>query len=334
MLPIGVLLPTRDAAAFLPHHLETMREWVGQVQEVVVVDSRSKDGTLDLIKAGLRHPNLRIFEHPPGLYQSWNHGIQQIQAEHCYVSTVGDSITLDGLRHLVEVIQAQRCDVVVSKPDFIDVHGRPIRPSDWPIDDVVRTLHLEQPVALEGMGLFLFTLVNYRDAILGSSASNLYRTRCVQKYPFPVDYGTAGDGGWGLTNCVTIRLGVTSRVFSNIREHPKSYSKAEYEVDQFARKLLARIRRTYQEEAQRNAEFAALARRLKVDRMIELLEQRLEEQERLEQYRRGHSIWVLHPSAWRARRRRNALHREVLRLRDAALPILFPEQGKAGNAKL
>ena len=325
MLPIGVLVPTRDAAALLPDHLTTMREWVHEAQEVVVVDSFSKDGTLELAKSGLQHPNLRILQHPPGLYQSWNHGIQQIKAEYCYISTVGDSITLAGLRHLAQIIETHRCDVVVSKPDFIDVQGQPIRPSRWPVDDLVHSLRLAQPAVLKGAGLFLFTLVNYREAILGSSASNLYRTRCLQDRPFPVDYGTAGDGGWGLTNCLRIALAVTPQVFSTIREHPKSYPKSEYAVDQFVRKLLARIVRTYREETASNPQFAVLAEKLQMEKLIELLRQQLDQQERLEHYRENRSIWVLHPSAWLARWRRNAMGKEIRRLQDAALPLLFPE---------
>ena len=51
-------------------HAETLG-----LQEVIVVDSFSTDGTIELIKAELRHPQLKIMAHPPGLYQSWNHGI-------------------------------------------------------------------------------------------------------------------------------------------------------------------------------------------------------------------------------------------------------------------
>ena len=65
MLPIGVLVPTRDAAALLPDHLTTMREWVHEAQEVVVVDSFSKDGTLELAKSGLRHQTDVFALHKP-----------------------------------------------------------------------------------------------------------------------------------------------------------------------------------------------------------------------------------------------------------------------------
>lgn len=322
MLPIGVLIPTRNCAPYLPRHLADLAGWVSEVQEVIVVDSASSDGTQDLIKAGLRHPNLRILQHPPGLYQSWNHGIQQIQAENCYISTVGESITLAGLEHLSEVMGKFRCDVVVSKPEFIDVTGRPMRSTPWPIDDMVASLGLREPAVLEGPALFLFTLVNYREAILGSSASNLYRTRCVRDKPFPVDYGTAGDGGWGLANCLKIRLGVTPRKFSTFREHPKSYTRAEYAVDQLGKKMFERICQTYREESAADPAFAASAKNLEVDRIIELLENRMRDQQRLEAHRQGGRIWALNPAAWQARWRRNARTREVARLKLEGLKIL------------
>jgi glycosyltransferase involved in cell wall biosynthesis len=299
-----------------------MRLWLDQVEEVVVVDSFSKDGTLELLQAGLPHPNLRILDHPPGLYQSWNYGIAQLKSEYCYVSTVGDAITREGLSHLAEVIARLRCDVVISKPRFIDFNGQPLAAAEWPIDDMTTTLRLEEPIALSGLGLFLFTLVNYRNAILGSSASNLYRTRCLQENPFPVDYGTAGDGGWGLEHCLRIRLAVTPRVFSTLREHPKSYSKADYAVDQMSRKMLDRICRTYRDAAASSPELAQIARDLQVDRMIELIEEQLVCQQRLEDYRRA-SLWVLQPGAWRARVARNTKGRALKQLKETGVRKLL-----------
>jgi glycosyltransferase involved in cell wall biosynthesis len=326
MLPIGVVVPTRNSASLVPQHLDTMRPWLDQVQEVVVADSFSKDGTMDLLRGGLRHANVRFLEHPPGLYQSWNFGIAQLKAEYCYISTVGDGITRDGLQHLADVIDRLRCDVVISKPRFIDVNGA-TRPSPrWPIDDLLTTLHVTEPKALEGMSLFLFTLLNYRDAILGSSASNVYRTRILQEHPFPTDYGTAGDCGWGLVNCLKIRLAVTSEIFSNIREHPKSYSKAEYEVDQMSKKMLDRICQTYREEKASKPEFARTAEELQIERMIELLYDQLTCQQRLEEYRRD-SIWIFKPRAWKARSARDAKKRQLEELKTTGISKLFPRGG-------
>jgi hypothetical protein len=35
--------------------------------------------------------------------------------------------------------------------------------------------------------------------LLGSSASNLYRTSLLQSHPFPSDFGHCGDTAWGIT---------------------------------------------------------------------------------------------------------------------------------------
>jgi glycosyltransferase involved in cell wall biosynthesis len=326
MLPIGALIPTRDAAPYLPEHLAALREWLPHVQEVVVVDSFSKDGTLELIKSEVRHPALKVFQHPPGLYQSWNYGIQQVQAEYCYVSTIGESITLDGLQHLADVASGLRCDVVISQPNFITEQGAPMAAPPWPIADILRSLEVTEPIALEGAALFFFALLDYGNAFLGSSASNLYRTRCLQENPFPTDYGTAGDGGWGLTNCLKIRLGVTSRRFSTFREHPKSYSKAEYAVDQFVRKCFDRIYLTYRTELANNPGFVSQARELQVERIVELLEAKGRYQQELEYYRRDGRLWVIHPAAWLARSRRNAKGRELDRLKAEGVRLLRSKQ--------
>ena len=327
MLPIGVLIPTRNSAPYVPQHVADLNKWIAEAREVVVVDSFSNDGTVDLLKRGLQHPNIRYFDHPPGLYQSWNFGIQQIQSEYCYVSTVGESITSDGIQHLTQVMDRFKCDAAVSKPDFITEQGAPMTSTRWPIDDMVDTLGIREPIALEGPELFLFTLVNYREAILGSSASNLYRTKRLQALPFPLDYGTAGDGGWGLANCLKIRLGITAQKFSTFRDHPKAYTRAEYAVDQLGKKMFERICQTYREHRAADPAFAAVAKQLQVDRIIELLEARMNFQHQLEGYRHGGKLWSLNPGAWAARSKRNAKTREVAALKSEGLKLLHARSG-------
>src|SRR5512136_852525 len=112
MLPIGVVIPTRNAITLLPGHLAALKTWMHQAQEVICVDSFSNDGTLELLKAELQHPQLKILTHPPGLYQSWNFAIQQLTSTYAYIATVGDVITSDGLRHLLETAERFQSDLV------------------------------------------------------------------------------------------------------------------------------------------------------------------------------------------------------------------------------
>jgi glycosyltransferase involved in cell wall biosynthesis len=104
-----------------------MQAWLDLVDEVIVVDSRSTDGTLDLIRAELQHPQLRIIERDRGLYASWNEGIAATTGDWVYISTAGDLITRDQLLHLREVGEALSADVVVSPPDFAyEEDGQPV----------------------------------------------------------------------------------------------------------------------------------------------------------------------------------------------------------------
>jgi glycosyltransferase involved in cell wall biosynthesis len=151
-LPVSVLVPTRNAMTFLPRHRESMEKWLDLVQEVIVVDSDSRDGTVELLREKLARRNARFFSHPPGLYQSWNHGIRQSAARYTYVSTVGDEISREGLVHLVEVAERFSCDVVISPPDFVDELGKPVSGGvNWPVHHMISFLRLEQHTCLEGL---------------------------------------------------------------------------------------------------------------------------------------------------------------------------------------
>ena len=100
--------------------------------EVIVVDSQSTDGTLEYLKKNLHHPRVKFLDHPPGLYESWNYGLEQINAPFTYISTVGDTMPAETLRGLVEIAQQIEADAVISAPDFVDEKGQPITKL-WPI---------------------------------------------------------------------------------------------------------------------------------------------------------------------------------------------------------
>lgn len=322
MLPVGVVIPTRNCASLVPAHLAALREWIAEAEEVVVVDSESRDDTVRLIETGLDHPRLRVLQHPPGLYQSWNHGISQVNAPYVYLSTVGDPLDPGGLAHLVEVAERLDCDVVVSKPRFIDEADRPLPASRWPVDDIIETLGVQAPVAIEGLALFLLALVHCTEALLGSSASNLYRTRTLQAHPFPTGFGTVGDGAWGIENALRVRYGVTPQVLSSFRHHPKAYPASEYEVARLQEKLFHLARDTWTRDQARAAGWQQAAEEVGLEELFCLTETRLQAQRTLEATRRGRIPWILKPSAWRARLERRSAERAIRHRQRAALTRL------------
>jgi hypothetical protein len=318
--------------ALLPRHVDTILPWLDQAAEVVVVDSESKDGTVDFLKEKLHHPNLRFLNHPPGLYQSWNFGIGQIRRPYFYISTIGDSITGEGLEHMAETAERLQADVVVSKPAFVDEHDRPLAASQWPIDDIRETLGVDtEPVAVEKMALFLFALANCFGAVLGSSASNLYRTSCMQQRPFPTGFGTVGDGAWGLQHSLDVRFAVTPRTFSTFRHHPKTYNVAEYKVNDLPLKLYQLACDTLRRRRAEDPVLDALAKRVGLDAIAGAMEEHLRAQQRLEICRASRVPWIFNPQAWQARRARSEAFRRLHQLKHEGLKQIGQQSGKTGK---
>jgi glycosyltransferase involved in cell wall biosynthesis len=303
---IGVVVPTLNCASLLPGHLESMQEWLGLVSEMVVVDSHSTDGTVEMIRERLKHPSLRILSHPRGLYQSWNFGISQLRTKYAYASTVGDFITRAGLEHLHTVAEKLQCEVVISKPRFITNEGQPFpKDAHWPIDDVISSLHITEPISLDGIKLFVFVLLNIPDAILGSSASNLYRTSLLQRRPFPTDFGTVGDGAWGIANVFNYRLGVVPETFSTFRQHPKSYSKTEYAVQNLNQKLFLLASETFRQRLASDTALRCAVEQMGCKDIVALVGELIEWKQRLETFRRRKTPWIFNLAAWQARFMRN-----------------------------
>jgi hypothetical protein len=94
--------------------------------------------------------------------------------------------------------------------------------------------------------------------------------------------------------------------------------------------MFDRICRTYRGEAERNSEFAAAAKKVPVEKIIELMTDQSNQQERVEGYRRR-SIWVLHPGAWKARLARNAARRQILQLKRHGLDTLNMAAGTSDS---
>ena len=195
---ISVVMPTRNCRHLLEPTLDTVREWVGDVNEVIVVDSFSTDGTVELLKESLNFPNVRFTTHPPGLYASWNYGISQAGSDWLYMATAGDVMGREDLEYLLGVAKSTGADIIVSPPEFYDEQHQKVDNHRWPIHELLEHCPDKEVVELSGVELVAFALtycmppLRY-DSWLCSSASNLYRTSVLQANPFPENAGHGGD---------------------------------------------------------------------------------------------------------------------------------------------
>ena len=297
MSSLGVVIPTKNSLAYLPQHLERIAEWLDLAAEVVVVDSFSSDGTVEYLRNHLRHPKARFLTHPPGLYASWNHGITQISAKYVYISTIGDLITRAGLQRLLETGEALGCDVVLSKPRFRAPDGQPLPDIDWPIDEIIRALHITRPRRLHKLEAVLFAMTNLTAALTGSCASDMFRTEVLQRYPFPSDFGTIGDGPWGLRHAADLVWAVLPERFSSFLKHPSNASEAEKSsyaqasrLDQVAREAVAAARQAGTLAADELAQ-------LQLEDLLLAVSAHLDSKSRFDQLRKSKLPWILQPQA-------------------------------------
>jgi hypothetical protein len=305
--------------AYLPRHVEGLRPWLELAAEVVVVDSHSTDGTMDYLRANLKHPALRSTSHPPGLYASWNHGIAQIQSRYVYLATTGDTISREGICKLVETADSLGCDVVISKPTFCDSMGGVLPDISWPIDDIITTLNVTQPRKLHQLEAVIFATVLANGALTSSCASSLFRTEILQRFPFPTDFGTAGDAAWSVQHAAEVCWAVLAEKFSTFLVHPTNASADEKRTFADARRMDVVMReavqtwchnRTIREENLASIGWSGL---------FEALTGYLDAKSRFDQLRRAGLPWSLNPVAWITRARRNQCFGRLQELKRTAL---------------
>lgn len=205
-----------------------MEQWIDLAHEIIVVDSRSTDGTLDLIRRRLSHPNVSIIERDRGLYASWNEGIAATTGDWIYVSTAGDTIERDQLLRLRRCGEASRADVVISPCTFVNEAGLALPAK------ARRNPRLHQEIGGHDPVLLPPPVVRHlafrsagTHALLGNCASDLFRGDFLRARPFPLDYGTHGDTAWTLRHAHEMHLCVVPEIGSTFCIHAKESTESK-----------------------------------------------------------------------------------------------------------
>jgi len=211
--PISAVLPIYNCRECLERHLQSVVSWASSVHEIIVVDSGSTDGTLELAQEVLTPFGARFIHNPPGLYQSWNAGIAAATAPWCYISTVEDPIAQEGLELLLTVITHHDADVVISPPEMMNHDGSASVAEKMPSNRLAEAfISVELTDKLLTRSETIANLCGFLPhGLLGSSASNLYRTSFLQHHPFPTDFGHCGDTAWGATVAPFAKVAFTPR---------------------------------------------------------------------------------------------------------------------------
>jgi hypothetical protein len=242
-----------------------------------------------------------------------------VRSAYVYVATVGDVISRDGVKELVRTAESLKSDVLISKPRFCDMSGRDAPNIQWPIDDVIATIGLTEARRLDKLDALVCAAANASGNLVGSCASDIFRTEVLRRFPFPTEFGGAGDGAWGLMHAAEVVWGVTPEKFSTFLCHPTNASEEERQAYKKARRadtvLLAATEAWLNKGTVTEQELARVHWR----EMLDMIPRYLEARNELNRRRRSGLPWILQPGAWRARLRRERLCSQLHELKRAAL---------------
>ncbi|MBL00373.1 MAG: hypothetical protein CMI34_03060 [Opitutales bacterium] len=224
---LAVIFPTRNNSGQIRDHLIHARSWIGLASEVIVVDS-STDDTLEICRS-LLPGHTKIIEHPPGLYASWNAAIQSVESEFLYISTISDTLDHGFLERMLDYSSNHSLDMLISPPRFIGEKEGHL----WPIHKFISKYEIREFVCIEGIDtaiLNYLSLAKYGlSSLSGSFASNLVRTKMLQKRQFPNEFGGFGDAMWFSWACAEMRLGLLPDIGSTFLIHSSAHHKFSHD---------------------------------------------------------------------------------------------------------
>jgi len=194
---ISVIIPVYQSAERLPEHVECLRRLRPMVREFIWVTTESPDRSHQIAREAAKELGGQVLDVPRGLYQAWNSGIARATGDFIYISTIGDTITPEGLNSLSHCLQKAEADVVFSPPAIspeIKINLR--RSKHWPVFRFAPILSNYAGGSFPKEKAILMQILSGASGLLGSCASCLFRASFFQGRPFPTDYNHYGDTAW------------------------------------------------------------------------------------------------------------------------------------------
>jgi glycosyltransferase involved in cell wall biosynthesis len=174
---ISYVIPTLNSAATLDMTLLSLRSQKEVEVNIIVVDSGSTDGTLDICK---RWDVKTLYAEPGNMYRAINKGLQECDTEWLGYINSDDWLYPDSLVGLIAQGNASNADVVYGSCDYTDGYGR-----------FVYSLSPAKPERLLSL---------FRIGILGfAQPAAIFRNRVYQQLNgFKEDYSLSSDADFYL----------------------------------------------------------------------------------------------------------------------------------------
>ncbi len=201
-IEVSICLPTLNSIRFLSDRLESIRNQTFKNWELIVVDSHSEDGTIEMLEEfAAGDVRVRVWQAPrDGIYPNFNRCIQQAKGRFVYIATSDDTMAHDCLQKMVEaLVENPDCDLAHCPMRVIDESGG--AGFDWwttrslfarSTGDLLNRRH-KRRAPFDGVLCLL------GDNIYNSVTQLLIRRSLFDKIGYyRADWGSAGDFHWNL----------------------------------------------------------------------------------------------------------------------------------------
>lgn len=130
MKQLSIIIATYNAADTLNSCLASIIKQKNDEVEVLIIDGKSTDATLDIVHSYGDKIDVFLSEPDQGIYDAWNKGIARASG-HWIMFIGADDILVEGsllpYMQYVKQISSQKVDIITAKARFIDLNGRLIK---------------------------------------------------------------------------------------------------------------------------------------------------------------------------------------------------------------
>ncbi len=219
---VSIVLPTRNSRRFLGERVRTILDQTLTDWELIVVDSFSADGTWEYLNEMSRDDvRWHLHQVPPGLYESWNFGLEKACGKYVYIATSDDLMRADCLEKMTAVLErhpecgicSSRLRVVDAKseavPDLAELYMNAAYWGEWLEIPHIRLAPHDGVMHLLG------------GTVYTSVTQILVRRELFDEVGlFPVEFGRMGDYAWGMTASLLHSTYYLPEELSSWRRHP------------------------------------------------------------------------------------------------------------------
>ncbi|MGJ1416663.1 glycosyltransferase family 2 protein [Sphingobacterium multivorum] len=127
-MEISIIIATYNADKVLRRCLESIKDQLSEVVELIVIDGGSKDDTLAIIRAYEDHIFYTISEPDKGIYDAWNKGIAKARGNWIMFIGADDILLPDAIQNYLYAIDMTRdigsYDYICAQNEYIDNKGK------------------------------------------------------------------------------------------------------------------------------------------------------------------------------------------------------------------